>query len=150
MRGDHKTPFAVPEHQDDSVTIVANPVSGTKYEWRTGATGAGAALGNQSNVRIIGISARCSWTGAPDPLEVHVTIDGNALPASQVTPVNDATYPIYVNEGPFDSGLKFAAAASSSSANRAFMLEGRSVKIEVEVTGGVVTDLRMRVKWAKW
>ena len=136
------------KHQDDSVTIIANPVSATKYEWLVGDTGAGAALGTQKNVRILSASVQVTWAVTqPDPLEIIITIDGNVLPAEKTDPVTGNYYEISERSG-YANGYLDTHLASKT---RAFLYEGRSVKVEARITWATTqpTDLTMRIKWAK-
>jgi len=150
MRGDHKT-FVVPEHQADSVTIIASPVSGTKYEWRTGESGAGAALGTQKNVRIIGVQVIITWgVTQPTPIEAHLTIDGQPITYSKIDPVTGTGY--YIREHTMNVAPTAQSLSSTNLSTMAFTHEGRSVKLECEITWATTqpTNLTMRVKWAKW
>jgi len=134
--------YPVPELQEGSYLSQA-PGSGTLYEWRdpTNTT----PLGTQRNVRIIGIFVRCTWTVQPTPLEVHLTIDGVVHTASYTDPVSNTGYFVYV-----DPSLTSGYAMSSGTGKEAFLVEGRAVKIEAEITGGTVSNLAMRVLWARW
>jgi len=137
MRGDHKD-FAVPVRQADATLNQASPTSGTKY----------TVLDTVKNARILHIVVACTWTVQPTPLEIHVTIDGVAVSFSQTDPVSTSEYeaaytsPFYDAQGMADAGTR--------GAYRAFLDEGRSVKVEVEITGGTVSNLSARVKYAKW
>ena len=128
--------YPVPEHQADATLNQANPVSGTKYE----------VLPETKNVRIIGISVECTWTVQPTPLEVHITIDGVPILCSKTDPASAI---------PHFAGLNATMSGgtlddTTYDPRRTFLLEGRSVKIEVEITGGTVSNLSARVKYAKW
>lgn len=143
----------VPEHQADSVTIIASPVSGIKYEWKTGVSGSGAALGAQKNVRIINMAIKLTWAVTqPTPLQIHVTIDNQVYIFEKADPVTATNY------GPrgiwYDSPANAQAMTNDGDAigNRAFLLEGRSVKIEIEITWATTqpTNLTLTTRWAKW
>jgi len=123
------------KHQADATLDQASPVSGTKYE----------VLATTKNVRIIGISAVCTWTVQPDPLEVHVTIDGQLLSFHFTDPVSTTPYFAYLDA----NRTAINQAMDSSVGKEAFLLEGRSVKVEAEITGGTVSNLSARVKYAK-
>ena len=125
-----------PKHQADAVLDQNNPVSGTKY----------VVLDTTKNVRIIGIEVHVTWTGQPTPLECHITIDGQSYTASFTDPVSNTLY--HVGSSGSTSGFVFSSSDLQNS--RAFLLEGRSVKVEVETTGGTVSSLKARVKYAKW
>lgn len=123
-------------HQPDAFLDQANPVSGTKY----------TVLNTTGNVRIISVTIIVVWTVQPTPLEIHVTIDGVTWTSDQVNPVSWTAYHME-NTDPASAG--FDLNATGASQFRAFLLEGRSVKIEAETTGGTVSQLMSRVKYAK-
>ena len=128
------------KQQPDATIDQANPVSGTKYE----------VLAETKNVRIIGISVRCTWTVQPDPLEIWVTADGQTQRWYVPSP---ASIKDYIAMTPASSVVSHTNLSmvewSASMFFGAFLLEGRSVKVEAEITGGTVSNLSARVKWAK-
>lgn len=124
-----------PAHQPDAVLTQANPVSGTKY----------TVLDTTKNVRIISIHALVTWTVQPTPLEIHITIDGQTIICSIANPDSDIAH---VAEN-FTNSPNWGLVAAYQQ-DTAFILEGRSVKIEAEITGGAVSNLAARVKYAKW
>lgn len=126
----------VAKHQADATLSQANPVSGTKYE----------VLATTKNVRIISITGYVEWTVQPTPLEAHITIDGQALRATKIDPVTATTYYTEISAG---GTLTFVFTTTDHAHSRAFLFEGRNVKIEVEVTGGTVSLLEARVKYGK-
>lgn len=126
----------VPEMQPDATLSQANPISGDKY----------TVLDTTKNVRIISIMLKVTWTVQPTPLEVHITIDGQALTGSQANPVSVTNYYVQLHGGQATLFLN----TTDQVIYRTFLLEGRSVKIEVETTGGTVSNLSSRVKYAKW
>lgn len=133
------------KHQADAYVTQASAVSGTKYAWSTDGSVANA-IGTQTNVRIISIAALDDWSVDTTSIEVHVTIDGVAF-IFIVDPNDDTWYFA-------DLGAQLAPAANvltttDNSITRAFLLEGRSVKVEVESTGGTSDTLWLRVRWAK-
>ena len=130
-------PQKVFKHQPDATLDQADPASGTKY----------TLLDTTRNVRIISISAKCTWTVQPSPLEVHLTIDGIAHKFSAVDPVSTDLYFAFVREGFHETNQLLETTAYGP--YRAFLIEGRSVKVEVEITGGTVSNLSARVKWAQ-
>jgi len=145
MRGACKT-HPVPEHQADAYVDQAAPVSGTKYEWSSDGTQT-KKLGSLKNVRIIAVYVKVTWTVQPTPLEVHITVDGHALTFIKVDPVSATQYqPVLWANAAENAGFLEAEAAI----REGFLLEGRSVKIECETTGGTVSHLDMRIKYAKW
>lgn len=124
------------EQQADAFLNQANPVSGTKYE----------VLATNKRVRIIGIAVSSLWTVQPTPLEIHVTIDGIAYKWTQTDPVDGSWYMCPLDARFAETAQEMAAGAALSSA---FVLEGRTVKVEAEITGGTVSNLTARVKWGK-
>jgi len=141
------------QKQADSVTIIAAPVSTTKYEWLAGETGAGAALGTQKNVKIISIDAKITWaTTQPTPLDVIVTINGITVNHLKADPVTATDY--YACLAPFSASN--AQYLETTPFTYPFytpspLHEGRSIKIEVAITWATTqpTNLTVRVKWAK-
>ena len=124
------------KHQPDAVLSQTDPVSGTWY----------TVLDTTKNVRVILADARVTWTVQPTPLEIRITIDGEVIPWSQADPESLADYfTVWIKQGYHDQLLAIATAPLSV----AFLLEGRSVKVEARITGGTVSNLSARVKWAK-
>ena len=130
------------EHQPDATINETNPGSGTKYEWSRDGTQANK-LGTKKRVRIISIAVKCTWTVQPTPIEAHVTIDGQSFLASFTDPNTNTWY--YVVNEPSSVNMVLT---TTSPIHRSFLLEGRSVKVEAEITGGTVSNLSARVKYA--
>ena len=124
------------QQQADAMLSQDNPDSGVPY----------VVLDTQRNVRIRSIAVICVWTEQPTPLESHVTIDGQ--PHTYLADDPDTAIWYYA-----EIGEAYAATLQglgvTSHYNRAFFLEGRSVKVEAEITGGTVSNIACRVKWAK-
>lgn len=133
----HKFAYPVPAHQADASLSQAGPISGTKY----------AVLNTTKNARIITVMVKVTWTLQPNPLECHVTIDGQSLTGQKINPVSGTAY--YLNTNPANVDT-LALSDSLYAVNQAFLFEGRSVKIEVETTGGTVSNLSCVVMYAKW
>jgi hypothetical protein len=130
-------PFGPPAHQGDATLSVDNPISGTKY----------TVLATTRNVRIITICVKVIWTVQPTPLEAHITANGVNITLSFTNPVTATWYfDILFNPNNDDGALS----AANPTSTRPFLLESQSVKIEVETTGGTVSNLSARVKWARW
>jgi len=130
-----------PLQMPDAVLSQANPVSGVLYP----------VLPLNYNVRIIGASASIFFAlGAPDPLELVITIDGEVFTFTVNTPANSTPYNAYIAE--FANNASQVLNPASFSSTRAFMLEGRSVSINSRITWAVdqPTPLNCRVKWAQW
>ena len=121
--------------QQADATLSQAPVSGTKYE----------VLATTKNVRIIGISVQCTWTVQPTPLEIHITIDGQTVTFTVTDPV---TATDYFCQNSF-AAAETAQELTTTQPDQAFLREGRSVKVEAEITGGTVSNLSARVKYAK-
>ena len=141
-----------PRHQADSVTIIAAPVSGTKYGWRAGETGAGAELGDQSNVRICSVATNVTWaTTQPTPLWITITIDGIPHIYKLDNPVTATNYGCEHWMFTSQANQRIIIWNAFPVGIHAFLKEGKSVKVEIEITWAVTqpTDLTMRVKWAK-
>lgn len=131
-----RTPPYVFAHMADAVIAQANPVSGTRY-----------AVLRTSNARIISLFAQVTWTVQPDPLEIHMTIDGQTLRWYKGNPVTATGYEPE-NGAAADPGW-MNLNITGYFAYRAFILEGRQIFIEAETTGGTVSLLDCRVKYAK-
>lgn len=129
------SPPNVPAMKQEITFSQANPVSGTKY----------TVLDTAANVRILGIYALVTWTVQPNPLEVHITIDGQALVATQANPVSNTMY--FVTKG---AVTQFNMSVTDMSEYIAFLLEGRSVKVEVETTGGTVSQVDCYLKYQQY
>lgn len=127
-----------PKQQVDAVLNQANPVSGTKY----------TVLDTKKNVRILSINTEITWTVQPSPLEIHGTIDGIPFLWDIVNPVSGTSY--YSNMNAQLAALSQVLGVNDFSDRRAFILEGRSIKIEAEITGGTSDPLEARVKYAKY
>lgn len=123
------------QQQADETLSQDDPVSGTKY----------TVLDTTVNARIGSIQVSVTWTVQPDPLEIHLTIDGQAYIADLTNPVTATNY--FVRREAATSSFDLDAADLSG--YRAFLVEGRSMKIEAEITGGTVSKLSARVKYAK-
>jgi len=129
--------YPVPEHQADAVLNQANPVSGTQYE----------VLATTRNVRILGIQANVTWTVQPTPLQIHLTIDGQTIIFNVVDPVSTTIYFATLRA----SGDPANQALDSTFYDKVpFLMEGRSVRITAETTGGTVSNLSARVIYARW
>ena len=125
------------QHQADAVLNQANPVSGTEYP----------VLATTNNVRIISIMAQVTWTVQPTPLEAHVYIDGQHLIYDFTDPVSATPYMAFTTSAKTaDSG---DLGTTDYAQYRAFFLEGRSIRITIETTGGTSSNLSAKVKWAK-
>lgn len=122
--------------QDDAYLDQANPVSGTKY----------AVLDTTKNVKIYAIFVYVVWTVQP-LVEVHVTIDGKVTTFTKADCITATAYYAKKNSATAetDQGLDTTDYIVYSS----YLKEGQSVKVEAESTGGTVSSLKCRVKYAK-
>lgn len=136
MTGGSGSKIQMFQHQADATLSQANPVSGTKY----------TVLDTTKNVRIIAAFVQCTWTVQPTPLEIHVTIDGQSITHLVGNPASATDYETAMN---LNSEAAQPLSAVGTRLNWGFDYEGRSVKVEVEITGGTVSNLAARVKYAK-
>lgn len=135
-----KYEYPVPEHQADAYLSQANPVSATRY----------TVLDTTKNVRIISITAMVTWaTTQPTPLKVYVTIDGQSIVHYKSDPVSAVQHEARFTASALPTSQPLVDVATSDGP---FRYEGRSVKVEVEITWAVTqpTPLVCRVKYAKW
>jgi hypothetical protein len=142
MRGDHKT-FEVPAHQADAALNQAAPGDGVEY----------TVLDTTKNVRIISMIVQCTWTVQPTPLELHLTIDGVSHTYAMANPVSATPYIARAlpDLSELNQGLTaLTGSITDVTACVPFLIEGRSVKVTAEITGGTVSNLTARVKYAKW
>lgn len=136
MRGASKS-YPVPEQQTDA-SLSQAPTSGTQY----------TVLDTAEHVRIISIAAVCTWTVQPTPLQIHITIDGQTMTFSKTDPVSATWY--FATKIPSTAAADQELAAADLQRYMSYLLEGRSVKVTAEITGGTVSNLSARVKYAKW
>lgn len=123
--------------QSDATLSQASPSTGVKY----------TILDTVKNVRIYGANVVVTWTVQPDPLEIHLTIDGVSLTHSFTNPVSTTNYMIVIAPWLAETSLTLATWDTAFTAG--FMYEGHSVKVEAETTGGTVSNLSGRVKYGK-
>mgnify|MGYP001050958184 CR=1 FL=1 len=136
VKGGCKT-FPVPLYQADAVLSQDDPVSGTRY----------VVLDTTKNVRIISVSVKCTWTVQPTPLQIWITVDGHEISCALIDPVSGTSYEVVNNPVVVGGGL---TAITYTADRQAPIFEGRSIKVEAEITGGTVQNLTARVKYAKW
>jgi len=127
------------QHQADATLNQANPVSGTQY----------TVLAVSGNVRVYQGQTNVTWTVQPTPLELHHTIDGNIVTFTVANPVSTTIY------GAFEFNAGLASNAQALLAHgvdrmQAFLVEGRTVLIRAETTGGTTSNLSARVIWGRW
>lgn len=129
-------PHFPPTHQADVLINQANPVSGTIYYFQV-------AL---PNVRVISIECNVTWTVQPTPLEAHIIIDGQTLSFDEVNPVSGTAYEATLTANEAGGDLETVQVRQ----HRPFLVEGRDVRVGLEITGGTVQNLSGRLKWARW
>lgn len=130
------------ELQADAVVSQANPVTATKY----------TVLDTTKNVRIISIAAKITWAVTqPTPIVVTVTIDGVSYIFGKTDPVTATSYYPAIGDDQSEATAGMSVTGNCWAYGRPFMLEGRSVKVEIEVTWATTqpTPLVCRVKYAK-
>lgn len=132
-------------HQPDAYLSQANPVTATWY----------TVLDTTLSVRLISVTALVTWAVTqPNPLYVRITIDGNVLTFIKPNPVATTYYTCNVREADQEISQTMNSmddGAIGGPVSRAFLMEGRSVKVEVMVVWATTqpTPLICRVKWAK-
>ena len=98
------------------------------------------------DVRIIGMAANCTWTGAPSEGAIYITMDGQLITYKCEGPVSGKTY--YAENGLAEPESNQTLVPDTAPAVP-FLREGKRIKIQAKITDGVVTNLWVRVKWAK-
>lgn len=133
----HQTRVPMWVQQADAVLSQANPVSGTKY----------TVLDTVKNARIMSMEVDCAWTVQPTPLQLHVTIDGQTIIFSLIDPATATGYyaKVWPASAEDSQGLDGATVFPQY---KPFIVEGKSIKIEAEITGGTVQSLDARIKYA--
>lgn len=97
------------------------------------------------DVRIIGMAAACTWTGAPSEGAIYITMDGQLITYKCEGPVSGTVY--YATNGLAEPESN--QTLSDTEPTAPFLREGKHIKIQAKITGGTVTNLWVRVKWAK-
>lgn len=137
-----RTAILPPRTMPDAVLSQANPVSATLY----------TVLATTRNVRIISVAENITWAVTqPTPLDAIVTIDGQTITYYATNPVSAAGHWAR-SVGMAANNAQILDATEDYSKHRAFLLEGRSVKVEARITWAITqpTPLVCRVKHAKW
>ena len=123
-----------PEHQPDATLTQAAPVQNTWYP----------ILNTTKNCRIYRIFVSVADTN--ETLEVKITIDGNIISGS-VPATAGTSYYVYFS----GYGNALIIDTVDPIAAYAFLLEGRSIKVEVrKTTAAGAGTITARVKYAKW
>lgn len=103
-------------------------------------------LAATSNVRVYDIYVLTTWTVQP-ALEVWITIDGTEYRATFTNPVSATPY--YVIRQPSIPATADEFVLTATQPIHAFLVEGRSVTVTVESTGGTVSNLKCYVQYGK-
>lgn len=125
------------QHQPDATLDEDDPVSGQKY----------TILETTKDVKIYSLVAKSIWSEQPSPLEIHVTIDGNTITFTKANPASNEFYEADRQANLAESAQSLNAMGISRYVAQYY--QGKSIKIEAEVTGGTVSNLSTRIKWAK-
>lgn len=127
------------QHQSPMFINDASPISDT-YE---------TVLDTTTNVRILSIYLLSNWAVTqPTPITVKVTIDGITLTGVQANPISGTYY--YVSLNPNSTSVLDLTTDLLPGHYRAFLLEGRSIKVEAKIAWGVTQpSLACMVKYAK-
>lgn len=128
------------QQQPDAVLSEVNPVSGTPY-------GVGALAAAVEDVRIISAVATVTWTVQPTPLEIHIAIDGVNITHFVDNPISTQYYDAKLSGGTSEATQPLDAASLGQ--YRAFLYGGQSIAVTAETTGGTVSNLSCRIKWAR-
>jgi hypothetical protein len=132
-----------PTYQADATLNQANPVSGTKY----------TLLVATVNAVIYDILASITWTVQPDPLEIHVTIDGNERTYTLASPASATSYrPSLSKSNDPASITRYGDVGFSSSdlSTPIIMFQGRSITVTLESTGGTTSALKGLCEYGRW
>jgi len=92
-----------------------------------------------------------TWaTTQPTPLEVHITMDGIPYTLAMIDPISATNYFYRFLPEMAANAQGLAADAYTDERNKSFLFEGKSIKIEVEITWAVTqpTPLVCRIKYA--
>jgi len=135
MRKGMKSSQPVPKFMDPA-TYDAAPSTGVKNP----------VLAATPNARIYDIVAITTWTVQPT-LEVWITIDGIEYRATFTNPVSNTPY--YVVRSPIRTATADIFILTATQPIHAFLIEGRSVSITVESTGGTVSNLKCHAQYGK-
>lgn len=127
-----------PFHKVDAIIDQAAPTTGLQY----------TVLDTVSNARLIAAFVQCTWTVQPDPLQIHLTIDGRTITANRANPVTITTYYLAPDMTSHGADAYNLSATKEDALRRAFLLDGRSIKVTAEITGGTVSNLRARCIYA--
>ena len=122
--------------QPDAVLEQANPVIGTRY----------VVLPATPNVRLLGISTSLQWTTQPTHLQVYVTLCNKTIIFVKENPVDGKVYYAELQEN--KASYEQLLGSISRLPFRPFMLEDRSVLVDVVRLGGAASFLQCRVKYA--
>lgn len=125
MKGAGGQPLQIWEYQAPAVLNQAAPVQNTWY----------TLLDTTSNCRILEVVVNVE--DANETLEVKITIDGETIQADDLAATHSTDYYAYI----YNSGVTrldyvklIAYATEMPAAKNAFMIEGRSIKIEIRKT----------------
>jgi Ca2+-binding RTX toxin-like protein len=134
----NRSQLLVPAYQAPATLSQAAPVQNTWY----------TALNTTLNARILAFIVQIATTG--EDLQVKVTLDGQTINGQvNITAVAGTDYHINFITGA--GGLYLLGSTTNSQINRAFLIEGKSVKIEVrKVTANGAGNLNACVSYQKW
>jgi hypothetical protein len=100
------------------------------------------------DVRLICVEVVVIWTVQPTSVSIIIDMDGETITHIIASPVSGTYYlaVIIAHNPPNTQGL---VAESYTYIARAFTYESQSMSIGARVTGGTVSNLSCRAKWAK-
>ena len=123
--------------QTDAVISQANPTSGTQYTVLE-VHGCGRLRFGQASV---------TWTGQPDPLELHVTVDTKTVTFTKATPVSATDYWTTIHMYSANAGSLDGTAENAGRQSYLYDFVGYC-KVLAETTGGTTQNLSARVVYA--
>ena len=127
-----------PVDQPEKSLIMANPIAGVEYD----------LLPLASNVRILGMWANCAWSVQPSNLQILGYIDGETWKWNRSNPVSMTAYFACISMA--NSKMAQTLSTTQYDMYRAFLLEGRSVRLTCKLIGGTSSMLMgylMRQGW---
>ena len=122
----------------DAAISQANPVSGTIYPVLAATT---------SPTRILGVVCSVTWTVQPTPLELYIIIDGITFTYAVVNPISTQGYEPR-KQGQYAPDGNELVVSPNQISYYPYLMEGKTVSISAETTGGTVSNISCRVRYA--
>lgn len=132
-------PSEIYERQADATLNQDNPTDGNPY----------TVLATTANVKILSIGVKQIHSVTPTNLQIHVTIDGQTITFEKTSPTSNWWYECIRCVDKANTAQELGD-SDNVEYYMAYLMEGRSVKVEAEVNGGTVSNLACYVKYAKY